>query len=154
MLPSVQISVSPLTDIDDETVTTFANLLPQLSSSARPPDRDALAAIIAHEAITVFVARREPDELRDAPIVGTLTLVIVPLPTGIRAHIEDVVVDAAARGHGVGERLTRAALEYASEHGARTVDLTSRPSREAANRLYRRMGFQQRESNTYRYTLE
>jgi ribosomal protein S18 acetylase RimI-like enzyme len=87
-------------------------------------------------------------------IAGTLTLVLFRIPTGVRAWIEDVVVDESARGSGLGEALTRAALARAGAAGARTVDLTSRPSREAANRLYRRMGFQPRETNVYRKVLE
>jgi ribosomal protein S18 acetylase RimI-like enzyme len=88
-----------------------------------------------------------------SPIVGMLTLVTFRLPTGVRAWIEDVVVDGGSRGRGVGEALTLAALEIAADRGAQTVDLTSRPSREAANRLYRRMGFEPRETNVYRFPL-
>jgi ribosomal protein S18 acetylase RimI-like enzyme len=84
--------------------------------------------------------------------VGTLTLVLFRIPTAMRAWIEDVVVDESARGAGVGEALTLAALERAADAGARTVDLTSRPSREAANRLYTRLGFELRETNVYRWT--
>jgi ribosomal protein S18 acetylase RimI-like enzyme len=89
----------------------------------------------------------------DQSIVGTLTLALVLMPTGMRAWIDDVVVDETARGQGVGESLTAAALEIARSEGATRVDLTSRPSREAANRLYRRMGFEQRDTNLYRYRL-
>ena len=85
-------------------------------------------------------------------IWGTLTLVMFRIPTGIRAWIEDVVVDEAAGGRGIGTALTRAAIEHAAEHGARTVDLTSRPSREAANHLYQKMGFERRDTNVYRFT--
>jgi ribosomal protein S18 acetylase RimI-like enzyme len=95
----------------------------------------------------VFVARV------DGNIVGSLTLVTFRIPTGIRAWIEDVVVDESARGHGVGEALNQAAIEEARRKGAVTVDLTSRPSREAANRLYQRIGFVQRDTNVYRYSL-
>lgn len=95
----------------------------------------------------MFVARV------DGRIVGSLTLAMFRIPTGIRAWIEDVVVDDSARGHGVGEALNRAALDFAKQHGAITVDLTSRPSRVAANRLYQRIGFVARETNIYRYTL-
>jgi ribosomal protein S18 acetylase RimI-like enzyme len=129
-------------------VDAFAHLVPQLSSSSPPPGEDALRAMIDAPGTTVFVAR-----LGDA-IVGTLTLVVFRIPTGVRAWIEDVVVDDAARGRGAGEALTRAALAKAAELGARTVDLTSRPSREAANRLYLRLGFAPRETNLYRYDLD
>lgn len=133
--------------VDDEVVRTVQRLLPQLSS-ASPPDAPALAAMLAHDSITLFLARSGPD------ILGMLTLVTFPLATGLRARVEDVVVDEAARGKGVGAELTRAALRAAAAAGARTVDLTSRPDRESANRLYRRLGFEARDSVVYRYVPE
>jgi ribosomal protein S18 acetylase RimI-like enzyme len=141
----VQIDI--LSEVTDEVADAFARLLPQLSSSAAPLQKAALAGIAAHPATTVLVARD------GAAIVGTLTLVVYPVITGLRAHIDDVVVDSAARGKGVGEALTLAAIRLADEAGVRTVDLTSRPSREGANRLYRRLGFEPRDSNLYRYTI-
>ena len=47
----------------------------------------------------------------------------------------------------------RAAIDHAQNAGAKTVDLTSRPTREAANRLSQRLGFTPRETNVYRYEL-
>ena len=134
--------------VDTALVEAFARLLPQLSSSSPPPSRQDLEAIVASPACTLLVARD------GEAVVGSLTLVVFPIPTGRRAWIEDVVVDAETRGRGVGELLNRRALEVAAEAGCRTVDLTSRPSREAANRLYQRMGFELRESNLYRYDLD
>jgi ribosomal protein S18 acetylase RimI-like enzyme len=128
-----------------ELVEALTRLLPQLSSSAPAPTAAELDEIAASPATVLLVARIE------GRIVGSLTLALFRIPTGMRAWIEDVVVDEAARGHGVGDALNRAALEIAAERGARTVDLTSRPSREAANRLYRRLGFQARETNVYRF---
>ena len=90
----------------------------------------------------------------DGRIVGTLTLAVFPIPTGVRAWIEDVVVDDSARGSGVGDALVDAAVAKAGAAGAKTVDLTSRPSREAANRLYVRKGFELRTTNVYRFSLE
>ena len=81
-------------------------------------------------------------------------MVLFRIPTGVRAMIEDVVVDEALRGRGIGEALSREALKVARENGARTVDLTSRPSREAANRLYQRIGFKLRDTNVYRYSFD
>jgi ribosomal protein S18 acetylase RimI-like enzyme len=130
-----------------ELVEALTRLLPQLSSSAPPPTAAEVAEIIASPATDLLVARV------DGRVVGSLTLVTFRLPTGMRAWIEDVVVDSEARGQGVGEALNRFALELAAKRGARTVDLTSRPSREAANRLYQRIGFQRRETNVYRYDL-
>ena len=131
--------------VDDELVDAMARLIPQLSRSSPPPDVGALARIVHGDATSMLLARVE------GRIVGSLTLVVFPIPTGIRAWIEDVVVDDAARGHGVGALLNTRAIELADELGAKTVDLTSRPSREAANRLYRRLGFVARETNVYRY---
>ena len=128
-----------------EVVEALRRLLPQLSSAA-PPDASELAAIIAGGS-TVFIARV------DGVIVGSLTLVLYRIATGLKAWIEDVVVDEAARGHGVGEALNRAALDEARRHGAKAVSLTSRPSRQAANRLYLRIGFSPRDTNVYRYDL-
>ena len=133
--------------VDDELVAAFSVLVPQLSSSNPPPTRDELDEIVGSDSTVLFVARV------DGRIAGALTLAVFRIPTGLRAWIEDVVVDAGARGHGVGEALNLAALEEARRRGAVTVDLTSRPSREAANRLYRRLGFTARETNVYRYEL-
>jgi len=87
-------------------------------------------------------------------IIGALTLAVYRVPTGIRSIIEDVIVDEAARGQGIGEALTRRALEIAKEAGAAHVTLTSNPIREAANRLYLRVGFKKRETNAYQYKFE
>lgn len=135
-------------EVTPELVDAFARLIPQLSRSSPPPTADELAEMIAAPASDVLVARV------DGVIAGTLTLVVFRIPTGVRAWIEDVVVDDAARGHGVGELLNRVALERARDRGAKTVDLTSRPSREAANRLYQRIGFVARDTNVYRYDIE
>jgi ribosomal protein S18 acetylase RimI-like enzyme len=131
--------------VSDELVEAFERLVPQLSSSVPTPGAEALERIVAFPGNRLLVARDE------GAIVGTLTLVLFPIPTGLRARIEDVVVDQAARGRGVGASLSLEALRLAAEAGARSVDLTSRPSREAANRLYRRLGFRRRESHVYRY---
>ena len=132
--------------VSGELIEAIARLVGQLSASAQPPSAAALDQIIASPAARLLLAR----EL-DGRVVGMLTIVLFPIPTGIRAWIEDVVVDQEARGRGVGALLTQAALDLAVAHGARTVDLTSRPGREAANRLYARLGFEQRQTNVYRY---
>jgi len=139
-----------VTEVTEELCTAFRRLIPQLSSSNPPPAREELAAIVSSPATVLFVAR-DPD--RGGEIVGTLTLALFRIPTGLRAWIEDVVVDGSARGKGVGEALNLAALARAASAGATTVDLTSRPSREAANRLYQRIGFTRRDTNVYRYEI-
>ncbi|MEY3805472.1 MAG: hypothetical protein RIR69_284 [Actinomycetota bacterium] len=134
-------------EVTPELVTAFEKLIPQLSRSNPAPTQSELTEIVSSQASDVFVARV------DDVIVGSLTLVTFRIPTGVRAWIEDVVVDESARGHGVGEALNHAALAEAKRRGAVTVDLTSRPSREAANRLYQRLGFVQRDTNVYRYSM-
>ncbi|GAA5035872.1 GNAT family N-acetyltransferase [Actinopolymorpha pittospori] len=143
----MDIRVEPLHEATDEAVEAFGRLLPQLSSSATPLSHDALATILACPTNTVLVART------DDRIVGALTLVMIPIPTGTRAWIEDVIVDNDARGLGLGSTLTTEAIRVALESGARTVDLTSRPSRVAANRLYEKVGFKRRETNVYRFEV-
>lgn len=134
--------------VDDELVDAFDRLIPQLSSSSPPPTRELLAELVANPSTVLFLARV------DGVILGSLTLAFYRIPTGLKAWIEDVVVDEAARGHGVGALLNRAALDQARQRGAKDVSLTSRPSREAANRLYLRLGFVSRETNMYRYTFD
>jgi len=148
----VDVDVEVMNEVTSEVVQAFDRLLPQLSSSAKPLDAAALWAIAAAPASTVLLARVNGE------IVGTLTLVIFPIPTGIRAWVEDVVVDEAARGKEfggkrVGEALTTEAMAIAKAAGARTMDLTTRSTRVAAGKLYERMGFEQRDSRLYRYTL-
>ena len=140
-------SVEIAGEATDEVLAALHRLIPQLSSSSAPITIADLRAIIDSDSSVLFIARL------DGRIVGSLTLAVFSIPTGIRAWIEDVVVDENARGHGVGEALNRAALAEAKRRGAKTVDLTSRPSREAANRLYLRIGFVARETNVYRYDL-
>ena len=141
------VRVEVATEVTPQLVDAFTRLIPQLSKSSPPPTSGELAEMVLSEASDVLVAY-EGDQ-----ILGTLTLVVFRIPTGVRAWIEDVVVDEAGRGKGVGEALNRRALEIARSKGAKTVDLTSRPSREAANRLYQRIGFVERQTIGYRYDL-
>jgi ribosomal protein S18 acetylase RimI-like enzyme len=144
----VTVQVEVLDEVTGEVVEAFGRLLPQLSRSAPPPGRAELETIVRSPANTVLLARSA------GTITGAMTLVMFPLPSGLRAWIEDVVVDESARRQGVGEAMMRESLRVAREAGARTVDLTSRPAREAAGRLYERLGFKIRESRLYRYTVE
>lgn len=143
----MDIRVEIIREASEELVDAFRRLLPQLSSTARPLDYEAVDRMVSCDANTVLVARTSE------AIVGTLTLVLLPLPSGLRGRVEDVVVDTAARGQGLAALLTQEALRIAREAGARTVDLTSRPDRAAANRLYERLGFQARESMVYRFPI-
>ena len=143
------VHIREVTEVDDEVVAAVARLLPQLSRSAPAPTAETVGVIATSPATRLLLAVDD-----GGTVVGTLTLAVFPIPSGVRAWIEDVITDEAARGQGVGAALTHRALELAREAGARTVDLTSRPSREAANRLYRRLGFQLRETNVYRIDLD
>jgi ribosomal protein S18 acetylase RimI-like enzyme len=141
------VRVEVVEEVGDELVDAVRRLIPQLSSSVAAPGPDWLERTVAFPGNRLLIARSA------GAIVGMLTLVLFPIPTGMRARIEDVVVDEAARGRGVGDALTRAMVERSREFGAITVDLTSRPSRESANRLYLRAGFVKRDSNVYRFDL-
>ncbi|MFM2113204.1 MAG: hypothetical protein RL643_162 [Actinomycetota bacterium] len=141
------VQVTPVVTATVELLDAFHSLIPQLSTASSPITMAELQEIVGDRATVVFVARD------GGVIVGLLTLAMFRIPTGMRAWIEDVVVDGRARGKGVGEALNRAALATARQRGAKTVDLTSRPSREAANRLYQRIGFVRRDTNVYRYEL-
>lgn len=132
------------TSATPELEAAFARLIPQLSS-AQPMDIEQIEQLIAQQTIDLLLYKDE-DEIQ-----GMLTLVTFTIPTGVRAWIEDVVVDDTARGKGAGRALVEAACDLATKRGAKTVDLTSRPSREAANRLYQRCGFEARQTNVYRY---
>jgi ribosomal protein S18 acetylase RimI-like enzyme len=147
--PNTYVSIADAVVADTELVEAFARLVPQLSSSAPPPTQSELAAIIESPASILLVARDGSDT-----IVGSLTLILFRVPTGLRAWIEDVVVDESARGAGAGEALVLAAVQRAGAVGVTSVDLTSRPSRDAATRLYLRLGFEARSTNVYRYNSE
>ncbi len=141
------VQVAPVVSASAEVLDACHRLIPQLSSSSLPLTLSELEDIVDGSSTVLFAARHDGD------IVGLLTLAIFRIPTGVRAWIEDVVVDELARGSGVGEALSRAALAEAARRAAKTVELTSRPSREAANRLYQRIGFVRRDTNVYRYEL-
>lgn len=140
-------SVELITTPSAELVDAMARLLPQLSSSGKELSETETTQLVNQECLKLFVFRTEA-----GAIEGMLSLVLFKIPTGLRAWIEDVVVSEATRGQGAGQQLVEAATSYALEAGARTVDLTSRPTREAANRLYQRCGFKKRETNVYRFS--
>ena len=139
------IEISELTEADEETLSSVNHLLPQLSGSAQLIALDRLQALAASECTRLYLAK-EGDHIH-----GMLSLVVFGIPTGTKAWVEDVVVDDGVRGKGVGKSLMRHAIEQAQQLGAKAVDLTSRPSRETANKLYQSLGFETRETNVYRY---
>ncbi len=145
--PASSVRIERAERVDDELVAAFERLIPQLSSSSPAPSAEQLGEIVSSPDTVLFLARV------DGRILGSLTLAFYRIPTGLKAWIEDVVVDGDARGSGLGAELSLAALAEAKARGAKDVSLTSRPSRESANRLYQRIGFQARDTNVYRYTF-
>ena len=143
------VSIRPVTEVTESLTDAYRVLIPQLSSSSSPPTGEALQRIIESDSAQILIAENENGE-----ILGTMTIIIFQIPTGIRAWIEDVVVDSSVRGKGIGKKLNLAALELAKQGGAKTVDLTSRPARQEANQLYRSIGFVERETNVYRFSFE
>ena len=143
-----EVRVQEAHEVTPELTCALAELVPQVSDSAPQPTAADVEEIVSSPATRLLVARED-----EGAIVGTLTLVAFRIPTGVGAWIEDVVVDERARRRGVGEALMNNAIRLAEEIGARHVNLTSRPERETANRLYKRLGFEERETNVYRLTL-
>ena len=151
-------SVELIEQSSPELVAAMERLIPQLSRSAKPLTAEQTQALVDQDSVYLFVFRTDKpvtaadgNEVEAGTILGMLSLATFAIPTGVRAWVEDVVVDAGTRGMGAGQQLVEAAVAHAQKIGARTVGLTSRPSREAANRLYRRCGFELRETNVYRY---
>ena len=138
--------IQRVSEVNDELMAALERLIPQLST-ARAPTRAEVEALVHSQSSTLQI-------VRDPQIIGALTLVVFRTPTGVHAWIEDVVVDSTERGRGIGEALSWAGIALAKNLGAGEVNLTSRPSREAANRLYQRLGFQLRNTNVYRFPLK
>ena len=139
------IEIAELNEADEDTLVAVNRLLPQLSGSVRPISLERLGELADSGATRIYLAKE------GAVVLGMLSLVVFSIPTGTKAWVEDVVVDGQARGKGVGKSLVRHALEEASRLKAKAVDLTSRPSREAANLLYQSLGFEVRQTNVYRH---
>jgi ribosomal protein S18 acetylase RimI-like enzyme len=142
--------IEQVSEVTEELYEAIQRLVPQLGTHKVPPSLQELTKLVRSEGSSLLIAR-EPGESRR--IVGMLCLTVYRVPTGLRSVIEDVVVDEAARGNGLGAALVREAIERARAAGAEGVSLTSNPQREAANRLYQSMGFQLRQTNPYFYRL-
>lgn len=138
-------NIQVVTEVTDELLAAMRRLIPQLSIR-KPPAESELRTLLESESSSLVLARDG-----EGQIMGMGCIVVYRAPTGIRAIIEDIVVEEVARGQGLGEAITRACLNIARAKGAGTVTLTSNPAREAANRLYVRMGFTRRDTNSYIY---
>ncbi len=151
-LLSTSVKIIEAVEVTEELYQSCQRLIPQLTGKNPPPTRTELAMILSKGTSILFMAQDQGPGSVD--IIGLATLVLYRVPTGMRAYIEDVVVDEQARGKGIGEALTRLCLERAEQAGCPQVLLTSNPGRQAANRLYQRMGFQLRKTNVYRYIID
>lgn len=136
-----------LSDVDNKIITAFNRLMQQLSSNYKPIAKEYLIDIINSSNIIIFVAKE------NETIIGSLSLVFYNIPTGMKAWVEDVVIDQSVRGKGVGKALIEQAIVYAKQSGASKLDLTSSPERVAANKLYQKLNFEKRETNVYRLML-
>ncbi len=137
--------IERITQVNESTVEVFKRLMPQLTGKDEHPSLEELQRVIQSDERFLFFATENGE------VIGTLTLVFYPLPSGLKAWIEDVIVDEQARGKGVATALLKHALQVARDRGALKADLTSMPWRIAANNLYQKIGFEKRESNMYRY---
>jgi ribosomal protein S18 acetylase RimI-like enzyme len=143
--------IEKITEPTEELLRAMQHLIPQLGAHKIPPTREELTALLASEGCALLIAR---DPAQSGAIIGALCLNVYRVPTGVRSIVEDVVVDESSRRKGVGEALIRHALDLARQAGASGLSLTSRPDREAANRLYQSMGFDLRKTNAYHYKLK
>jgi len=134
--------IEHVSEASDELVETICALLPQLTEARTPPTLDQLQDVVTNQ--TLLVARGD-----DGTVLGTLTFVLYRVSSGVKGRIEDVIVDESARGQGVGEALVREGMRLANEAGVLMLELTSMPYRQAANRLYRRLGFVRKPTNVY-----
>jgi GNAT superfamily N-acetyltransferase len=141
------VRVDQVTEATPEIYAALERLLPQLNSQLPIPTMERLRAIVADPAVSLLLARE------DERVVGTTTVIVYTTPFWIKARLDEVVVDEAARGKGVGEALVKASLDLARNKGVEVVELQSGLRREAAQRLYVRMGFKLRETNVYRIVL-
>ncbi len=142
---SEEVSIDAAIEVDDELVEVMQRLVPQVSTSSLPPTAEFLNLIVSDPNEVLFLARV------NGKIIGALTVAFIRIPTGLKAWVEDVVVDTSMRGLGIGEKLVQAAMEEGTRRGVKSIELTSNPKRESANRLYLRVGFNQRVTNVYRY---
>ncbi len=141
------VRIEKVTGATAEVHAALAHLLPQLNDRLPVPSMERIQALVADPAVTVLLAKDGEE------VVGTTTVIVYTTPFWIKARLDEVVVDEAARGKGVGAALVSAALDVAREKGAQVAELQSAKNREAANRLYPRMGFTLRETNVYRIVL-
>ena len=143
------VRIEEATEATPELHAALARLLPQLNPKLPIPSMERLKAIMADAAVTLLLAKVQND------VVGTATVIVYTTPFWLKARLDEVVVDASARGKGVGEAIVNACIDVARTRGAEVVELQSGrgPARESANHLYRRMGFELRDSNIYRLTL-
>jgi ribosomal protein S18 acetylase RimI-like enzyme len=149
--PSPSYKILEAATVTDELYEACQRLVPQMTTNNPPPTRAQLQRMLSSGASTLFVVYDSP--ARGDEIIGLGTLIVYHVPTGLRGYIEDVIVDEAQRSRGIGEALVRACLEKAQQAGCPQVMLTCHPGRDAANRLYKRMGFELRKTNVYRYSF-
>lgn len=141
--------IERITHMDESFVNAFENLMPQLTGKDEYPSYEELQKIIEADNVHLCFAFDDNEK-----IIGTITVVFVRIPTGVKAWIEDVIVDKEARGKGVGTAMIWHAIQIARKKRVEKVDLTSHPRRIAANKLYQKLGFEKRESNVYRYYID
>jgi ribosomal protein S18 acetylase RimI-like enzyme len=143
------LKIKKITRFSQKIYKAVLKLLPQLVPASELPSDEYFKGIIRSKHTHFFIA-----ELGNKDIIGILTVAVYNIPTGTKFWIEDVVVDETHRGKGYGKELMLYAIGFARSAGAKSIELTSRPSRIAANQLYKNMGFELRETNVYRYRLD
>jgi len=141
--------IREIKEYQPEIQDAIGKLSTQLTGKEYKVGKERIEAIISDENSHLIVALNDKGF-----VLGMATVGIYNSPTGKKGWIEDVVVDEGSRGQGIGENLINFAVEFAKNQQADVVMLTSKPERITANKLYKKLGFQLKETNVYRLPLK
>lgn len=145
----MEIYIEKVKNYSIELTEAINKLLRQLDESASFLTKEDVKSMIASPVNSLFVARRKNNK----EIVGMLTLIVYRIPVGKKGWLEDLVIDKVYRNKGIATKLIHYAIGNAKANGVLYVNFTSRPEKKDANRLYRRLGFEKRNTNVYRIEL-
>lgn len=146
MISTSDIVIQQVTSFTPQTAESLRYLAKQLGKNYHELRDEDIKEMIASPNHFLFLAI---DTKNDKP-AGMILAMVYRIPYVRKGYLDDLVVDEAYRGNGLGTKLLQTALDIAHKRGAAYVDFTSRPKRGAGNNLYEKLGFQKRETNVYR----
>ncbi len=142
-------TIGTLSKADAKMRTDINNLLSQIRSAGEShvTTMAELNAIVADKNIVVVIAK---DGTR---IVGMATLYLLQKFGKRIGRVEDVVVDSAYRGRGLGRTMMEKIIAIARARKIQALRVDSRPVHSVANKLYHSLGFSIKKTNPYRMEL-